>query len=290
MEHGLTEHHTEEEIKKEAEFWENFDIEAMKYGLPYWVDYRNGEYLHTPKKYLWSDPVIDKILYGDVKKLLITSVPKGSRVLDVGCGAGWLSLELARQGNDVVGIDIAEKRIEIARETAKNNNLKIDYRVCSIEDLDQNDKFDVIVSFGTIHHFPNIEEELKRIEALLKDDGMFLIVENCSNITRNLADWFRKNVLRRPESTRSPFEDAASHKVVAKVQRIFDVRKQRYSLAFTKVAAEAIDLLPVMFPRTAHHFLLRGIKFVDDIVSFLRIINGETVYMLSYKRERSISG
>lgn len=288
MGQSLMEHHTDEEIKKEAEFWENFDIEAMKYGLPYWVDYRNGEYLHTPKKYLWSDPEIDRILYGDVKDLLINSVPKGSRVLDIGCGAGWLSLELARQGHDVVGIDIAEKRIEIAMETAKNNDQKIDYKVCSIEDLNVNDKFDVIVSFGTIHHFPNIEEELKRIETLLKEDGMFLMVENCSNITRNIADWFRKNVLRRPESTRSPFEDAASHRVVAEVKKMFDVRKQKYSLAFTKVAAEAIDLLPVKFPRAFHHLLLRGIKVVDDIVSSLRLINGETVYMLCYKRKRSI--
>ncbi|MBE9503511.1 MAG: class I SAM-dependent methyltransferase [Proteobacteria bacterium] len=269
----------DEDVLKEARFWEDFDIEAMKYGMPYWVDYQNAQYLNTPKRFLWSDPEIDKILYGDVKRRLLNSLPAESKVLDIGCGGGWLSLELARRGHHVVGIDIAEKRIEIAIDTAKKNNQEIDYRVCSLEDLGPDECFDVIVSFGTIHHFPNIEEELERVKALLKDDGLFIIVENCSNLFRNFADWFRKAILKRDNSSRSPFEDAASHKVVSEVRERFNVNKESFSLAFTKISAEVIDLLPFDLPRGVHYSLLRLIKIIDNGCTALKLFRGETVFM-----------
>ena len=55
--------------------------------------------------------------------------PDGLTVLDLGCGEGYLSRELVRKGAHVIGIDISEKLIEIAKEKSLKEFLKIDYRL-----------------------------------------------------------------------------------------------------------------------------------------------------------------
>ena len=53
-----------------------------------------------------------------------TTVQPGNRVLDVGCGPGRHSLEFARRGFDVVGIDVSAEFVDIARKQAETESLK----------------------------------------------------------------------------------------------------------------------------------------------------------------------
>ena len=48
----------------------------------------------------------------------------GARILDVGCGSGYISLELARSGYHVTGIDISSKVIDVAKKTLETNPFK----------------------------------------------------------------------------------------------------------------------------------------------------------------------
>jgi 2-polyprenyl-3-methyl-5-hydroxy-6-metoxy-1,4-benzoquinol methylase len=57
------------------------------------------------------------------------SFNKSLKILDIGCGTGRHSLELARRGYDVTGIDLSESMIDKARSLALAENLKIDFRV-----------------------------------------------------------------------------------------------------------------------------------------------------------------
>ena len=56
----------------------------------------------------------------------ITEV-KNTKILDIGCGGGLLSEELAKKGASVTGIDASGKTIKIAKNHAKESNLKIEY-------------------------------------------------------------------------------------------------------------------------------------------------------------------
>src|SRR5262245_19925265 len=89
-------------------------------------------------KSFWRDPhFIDLYLGENVRTfldLLRRHGATGMRILDVGCGAGYISLELARAGYHVIAIDIAEKTIAAAQKTLAENPFKqgfgsLEYRV-----------------------------------------------------------------------------------------------------------------------------------------------------------------
>ena len=98
------------------------------------------------------------------------------RVLDVGCGTGILSHELARHFTSVVGVDISESMLAIAR--AKRPAPNIEYRHADANHLALNQKFDSIVSRTTLHHLAAVPETLPALQAALEPGGRLIIVDN----------------------------------------------------------------------------------------------------------------
>jgi 2-polyprenyl-3-methyl-5-hydroxy-6-metoxy-1,4-benzoquinol methylase len=277
--------HVDDKLRREAEFWENFDLNSLQYGTPYWVDVQKAEYLNTPKRYIWCDPKIEAILYGAVKAILFAALPKeGVRILDVGCGAGWLALELARLGHRVTGIDIAEKRIEIARDAAAREGVSINYQAIPLEELEVQEPFDVIVSYGSLHHFPNVTEAVAKISDLLKDDGSFLLLENSGNLIRDGVNWCRKTILKRDEDSRSPYEDISTKTLVAAVKDRFRIERETYDLAFSKILAEVFDFACPKLPPHYSYPLLRGGRVLDRWAAAIGAPQGEIVFMQARKK------
>ncbi len=80
--------------------------------------------------------------------------PEGSRVLDIGCGPGSLSLPLAEVGADVTAIDISPRMLDRLAETAKEKGLSIMTKVCSwwsadIDLLNLRNSFDLVIASMT---------------------------------------------------------------------------------------------------------------------------------------------
>jgi len=103
------------------------------------------------------------------------------RVLEIGCGAGFISLELARNGCDVTGIDISKESIKAAKKFANENPFKegfgyLKYHIAKIFDFLKNIKnaFDTIVFYGILHHFTFFElmELCPLMRGALKKDGI----------------------------------------------------------------------------------------------------------------------
>jgi 2-polyprenyl-6-hydroxyphenyl methylase/3-demethylubiquinone-9 3-methyltransferase len=76
------------------------------------------------------------------------------KILDVGCGGGILSASLARAGAQVTGLDLSEASIQIARQHALEQGLKIDYRYESVEEVaeKQAGMFDVVTCMEMLEH------------------------------------------------------------------------------------------------------------------------------------------
>ena len=120
---------------------------------------------HVAKIY---DPVIETLSFGReraFRQRTLEHMPltPQARVLDVGCGTGTLTLEIARRlvaPGEVVGIDAAPRMIEVAREKLQQEPLPARFEVGVAESLDFADAdFDQVVNSMFTHH---IDTELKQ--------------------------------------------------------------------------------------------------------------------------------
>ena len=115
------------------------------------------------------------------------SLLKNFEILDIGCGGGLISEPMARLGANVTGIDASEKNIKIASLHSKKNKLKINYLNKSPEQLDNQKKYDLILSIEIIEHVENVDTYLKSCEKLLKKDGLMFT----ATLNRTLTSYFK---------------------------------------------------------------------------------------------------
>ena len=105
---------------------------------------------------------------------LIPSNLTGLTVLDAGCGSGLFSIRLARFGAKVVGIDLSDTMIEIAKEE-KPTGLDISYHVGNICETDfHSASFDMIVSNYVLENVVDLAQAFSEFERLLKPNGTLL--------------------------------------------------------------------------------------------------------------------
>jgi 2-polyprenyl-6-hydroxyphenyl methylase/3-demethylubiquinone-9 3-methyltransferase len=102
---------------------------------------------------------------------------RGARILDVGCGAGILSEALAREGAEVVALDLAPELIDIAALHLLESGLKVDYRLQSVEALAEQmpASFDAITCMEMLEHVPDPASVLRACASLLKPGGKLFV-------------------------------------------------------------------------------------------------------------------
>lgn len=168
--------------------------EREKYGL--YPDIRDLRVVEKLYNNPWREPEFFHLqILPRIEFILNAITNNKGKVLEVGCGNGFLSLEMARFGMDVCGIDISTKSIEIARKTAKNNKYadgfgSLKYEVADFMSAEfVNSSWDSVVFMGALHHFPDIDKVVKKVVTLLKPKGNIVLCEPVSdNFTRPLAE------------------------------------------------------------------------------------------------------
>lgn len=107
-------------------------------------------------------------------RLVDALAPRGSRVLDAGCGAGRLGGTLHRRGHDVTGVDADEVLVAEARATRPGPT----WLVADLLDVDLGATFDVVVSAGNVMVFlaPGTEQEVvANLARHVVDDGALVL-------------------------------------------------------------------------------------------------------------------
>lgn len=101
-------------------------------------------------------------------------------ILHLQCHFGQDTISLSRLGAHVTGVDISDRAIEIAKNTAKQLNTNTQFTCCNIYDLPQhlNKNFDIVfTSYGTIGWLPDLDKWATIIAQFLKPNGKFIMVE-----------------------------------------------------------------------------------------------------------------
>src|ERR1700722_18144676 len=96
-------------------------------------------------------------LYANTKYVIVQRYLRGLadlRILNVGCGSGELSLQLAARGHRVLGIDVEPAHIELARKNAARagSPANCDFIAAPIEDFRPGTLFDCVVSTDVLEH------------------------------------------------------------------------------------------------------------------------------------------
>lgn len=104
-------------------------------------------------------------------------IPAGRRlkILDVGCGAGFFSILLAKEGHEVFGIDLTPEMIENAIQLAEEENADCCFQVMDAENpMFADETFDVVISRNLTWTLPNAEHAYGEWMRVLKTGGVLL--------------------------------------------------------------------------------------------------------------------
>ena len=101
---------------------------------------------------------------------------EGLRILDIGCGGGLLCEPITRLGGTVTGIDPAQNNINTASVHAAEQELNIDYKACSAEELAAaGEKFDVVLNMEVIEHVADVQVFMTACCQLVKPGGLMFV-------------------------------------------------------------------------------------------------------------------
>jgi ubiquinone/menaquinone biosynthesis C-methylase UbiE len=97
---------------------------------------------------------------------------RGKKILEIGCGVGIDLIRFAKGGAHVIGIDLAQKSIELAKKNFAHNNLKADLRVMNGEALEFADNsFDVVYAHGVLQYTADANKMAREMHRVLKPGG-----------------------------------------------------------------------------------------------------------------------
>ncbi len=150
----------------------------------------------------------------DFANIAVTlGLPAGSRVLDVGCGSGWLSEYFARLGYQMKGIDISPALIEMSRERLARVPYDVDHETglrCSFEVHDievgpLSEQFDAVICYDSLHHFEDERRVFRNLAAMLDVGGLLFILEGHKPSPGSATEDELQDVMRQYGTLESPF-------------------------------------------------------------------------------------
>jgi SAM-dependent methyltransferase len=182
---------------------------------------------------------------------------KGKRVLEVGCGDGITSVELAYCGALVTGIDISPVSIAVARRRAELQGVDLECRVENVVDVESigDGLYDIVWCDAVLHHLvDSLEAVMKKIHRALKPGGLVIANEPVA-----YAPWlkaFRDRVPVRTDVT--PDEQPLRETEFDAIRKYFPDLKLRYFRIVRR-----LDRM------TGNMWVLRNLSRIDNFLLWL---------------------
>jgi ubiquinone/menaquinone biosynthesis C-methylase UbiE len=121
---------------------------------------------------------------------------RGKRVLEVGVGLGTDFVQFARAGAEATGVDLTDAAIAAVGDRLALEGLEADLRVADAEELPfPDEEFDLVYSWGVLHHTPGTERALAEVRRVLKPGGEARIMLYSRRSWVALGVWLRYGLL-----------------------------------------------------------------------------------------------
>jgi len=112
-----------------------------------------------------------------IQEWLLAQLPVwGRRALDAGCGSGRHTLALADRFDQVIGIDISQPLIDLARDERPHPRIR--YQVGDLLAITDPGRFDLLLSSTTLHHLPDLEVALRHLRGLVASPGTAILIDS----------------------------------------------------------------------------------------------------------------
>ena len=115
-------------------------------------------------------------------KILAPYIKEGMTALDVGCGPGFFSIELAKlvgSTGKVIAADLQQGMLRRLQDKVKGTDLeeRIKLVKCETDNINVSEPADFILTFYMVHEVPNKNSFFRQLSEVLKDQGQYLLVE-----------------------------------------------------------------------------------------------------------------
>ena len=135
-----------------------------------------GKVARIYHKVLGRPDISTRIRVRGIFKKWLSLIERNDKILDVGCGDGVFSIELAKRGYDIVGMDLSANSINYAKYFSKRSEVKIDFLVgdaCHFPFA--NESFDIILCSEVLEHIKDDEDVIKEISRVTKAGGFLFL-------------------------------------------------------------------------------------------------------------------
>jgi len=289
----------EEKLRREGAVWGQAAEAMAAQGAPDWQVQRQALY--------------NLVVHARPIDAMLATVEPAMQALDLGCGAGELTVALARRGAHALGIDISERALQVARTYYEQVREQL-IGTASYEQADLNTlslpiaRYDRIIIKGALHHLVGLPHLVAQMRQALKPDGLLWVQDSHGDEARagvllasalmfllpthvSYADKLRGLLrfgLRAPDRIKlsmeaeglSPFEGAGRDQDwLALIHESFEVLQEERGGTVTGYLAHQLRL-----PRALALPLLRLVYGLERLLLRLGLLHSSGVVLLARPR------
>ena len=156
-------------------------------------------------------------------RILKDYVKPGMTVLDLGCGTGFFTTEIARMldaSGKVIAADIQNGMLEKLRHKIKGSDLESVVRIhkCQEKSLNLSDEIDFVFAFYSFHEMSCLDDLIDEIKMLLKPEGEIFIAEQILHVPKSVFNGFIDKMRKRGFEIVSQPRVFLSRSVVMKIK------------------------------------------------------------------------
>jgi SAM-dependent methyltransferase/glycosyltransferase involved in cell wall biosynthesis len=252
---------------------EGVDYKRAALEYPRMLDAERSYYLRTKPFYNLAHKPLKHTGYGmdaethrhfsDFANMAVAlALPAGARILDVGCGSGWLSEYFARLGYDVSGIDISDDLIRMARERVERVPYNLDHETAlrcrflthDIEIAPLAEKFDAVICYDSLHHLADERAVFRHLAAMLDVGGLLFVLEGQKPLAGSATEDELRDVMRQFGTLESPFSSDYLRELISDNGLVVVGDYVSVNGLFEREMLEG-DLLPLRTVATDYHYL-----------------------------------